>query len=103
MLIAGSGSGGLAVLLHIDSIGTILRSVPGTDSYLLTSRMTQFRVLKKCIVLSGFKGDVVGVSDSAFIPHTVAGSPTHAVARFMAGHALWQVYQAIFQISFLMF
>ena len=66
VLFAGSGSGGLAVLLHLDAIAT--------------------KIKNSC---SAVVSDVVGLADSAFIPAMLAGKVTHAVALFKDAVELW--------------
>jgi len=67
LLLAGSGSGGLGVMVHLDGLAVRIKAA-----------------------LPDFKGDVIGLSDSAFIPLSVAGGRTHAVPLFAAAHSLWQ-------------
>ena len=69
VLFAGSGSGGLAVLLHLDAIATKIKNSSAVVS------------------------DVVGLADSAFIPAMLAGKVTHAVALFKDAVELWHPQQ----------
>ena len=66
LLFAGSGSGGLGVMVHLDAVAAQFRALPD------------------------FKGDVIGLADSAFIPAAIAGARTHAVSLFTAASLLWE-------------